>query len=691
MVELCLSDSSNLVDMERRYEMDGKIKRLFGEGKKGVILGKDNTEYEFNISEVKKGKEFLKDGQKVYFKNRQISGKHIAISINVFPDISPNIKPDQKNKGEQKNTKDKTDEPKPNTETSASANIDSDDRSNTQEGFINPYNFVPLWGKVHRDKPESHEYFIGNSGQITCKLAFETPFFTPNPEKRYKIPKGKEAKQIAINELPEWIRGNNKALGMWQKLVEDNAQEEHEAIALLKDHDDKPFIPGSTLKGAFRSVAEALSNSCLSIIDFNWDMLEPKANYEIRIKRATNYFSHRIITKPQELGVGRVSELASKSGIGKIDKMERLPIYIVRKSGIPTVNLTGYKNGQKISMDKYKAGRRFVATNIGGKIAGELKITAMIDKKKSQRFIYPPNSPSSVKFTIADELRYNRANEVSINDDNSKVSGQYTLADDSNQIAGIRIKRHELQEQDIVYFKQTGSSVESMGPVEVYRVLYKYSLDEILINKHKKHLTCDDPENLCPACRIFGWVHPNPKENEKDVARKGFIHFSTATLTENQTPEYKWVTIKLLGQPHPSCWQFYLNSKDYGEDGGYNDNNAKIRGRKFYWHQPDVTIDKIEDHREKDQNGNNIPLPDNQNKTVELLMPKVTFTFSVDFENLSDSDLGLLLMTLQPNLIDVPNISKELYHHLGMGKPLGLGSAKVEIDKLILIKKGRTL
>ncbi|MFN3421449.1 MAG: hypothetical protein ACK40X_06990, partial [Armatimonadota bacterium] len=61
------------------------------------------------------------------------------------------------------------------------------------QGFVNPYNFVPLSGKVPRSKPESHEHFIGNRGRITCRITFMTPFFIPHPERRFSIPQNKTA------------------------------------------------------------------------------------------------------------------------------------------------------------------------------------------------------------------------------------------------------------------------------------------------------------------------------------------------------------------------------------------------------------------------------------------------------------------------------------------------------------------
>ena len=48
-----------------------------------------------------------------------------------------------------------------------------------------------------------------------------------------------------------------------------------------------------------------------------------------------------------------------------------------------------------------------------------------------------------------------------------------------------------------------------------------------------------------------------------------------------------------------------------------------------------------------------------------------SFFFHIDFDNLTDLELGLLLFALEPD--------RTFHHKLGMGKPLGLGSAKVEI------------
>ena len=583
--------------------------------------------------------------------------------------------------------------------------------------FVNPYNFVPLGEKPpERKPPESHEYFIGNRGRIVCHIIFKSPFFIPHSEKRFRLPKGKNASQVQDDELPNWVRGCEKAKNAWEFLKQINASEGHEMLALLCDKEGKPFIPGSSLKGAFRAVAEALSNSCLSQLEFEWELKQKPKDLQVRYLKAKRYYSYRITLSPS--GVGCVTKLPEgPSADGEIKVAQKARVFFREPMGVQNFDpefiqdLSNYKDGQKArcNLQEFHYHRRkippFQAARLvrEGGIEGILKITEVTDIKKSQRFIYWQGEARTVKFGWQDKLAYDRANLNSINEDRN--ADDYIVCRDptkGTQIpeAGMRSKRHELNIGDIVYFSEQNGRVIDMGPVELYRRLYRYSLDEVLLLKHKDFLPCQDPNCLCPCCRLFGWVPPEGSDAaEKKTALKGFLHFSTARWIGGN-PKTKWVTLQPLGQPHPSCWQFYLNCQNAGQDAGYNDAKSTIRGRKFYWHKPQVKAEKPQGGADVNsvwdqRRGNGEPIADDQNKTVELLLPKndegkdAVFEFTVDFENLSDADLGLLLLTLQPNLIgeQVLNqlgFSTELYHHFGMGKPLGLGSAKVKICSLTI-------
>ena len=64
---------------------------------------------------------------------------------------------------------------------------------------------------------------------------------------------------------------------------------------------------------------------------------------------------------------------------------------------------------------------------------------------------------------------------------------------------------------------------------------------------------------------------------------------------------------------------------------------------------------------------------DTQHTLMKPLRPGLTFTFRIHFENLSDVELGALLWAVHPLQPD-PDRPLYLAHHLGMGKPLGMGS-----------------
>jgi CRISPR-associated protein (TIGR03986 family) len=587
-----------------------------------------------------------------------------------------------------------------------------------RDGFVNPYNFVPLWGKVPRKKPESHEYFVGNRGRIVCQIIFKTPFFIPHPERRFQLPETPKALAMLDEQLPCWVR--EKALEAWKALKKriEQAQnvegykgcEGHEMLALLRDEQEKPFIPGSSLKGAFRTVAEALSNSCLSQLEFEWELMRRPNDPEVRISKVKRYYSYRLVQSPQ--GVGRVTRLADRSQRGEIVSGNKYRVFYreprsVIDGPVPICQqqLQSAKDGSEVTAQimTFHYRRRVGGRNLEiptadlsrGQQRGILKITNTTEAKNSQRFIVLGNR--TVNFDYEAQLKYNRTLREGIEQDKALPNSDLVQCEDPNtrKFVGYRRKRHELKIGDIVYFREENGRVVNMGPVELYRVLYKHSLDEILLRKHKDFLPCQKPENLCPACRLFGWVAPEAEEEA--TALKGFIHFSPARWAGKSGPKTQWVTLQPLGQPKPSCWQFYLNCQNVGQNAGYNDDNATIRGRKFYWHKPNAHANRPQSGADVNsvwdqRGGNGQPLADDQNKTVELLLPdNAVFEFTVDFENLSDAELGLLLLTLQPNLLgeqalEEVGVSSHLYHHFGMGKPLGLGSAEVQIKSLTLFK-----
>lgn len=94
---------------------------------------------------------------------------------------------------------------------------------------MNPYQFVPLGPPAQRHAARTHESFGPSlqAGTLVCRIKALTEFF------------------IAASHVR----------------TESN---EHQRLLFLREH-GAPIIPGSSLKGVIRNVAEALSGSCLTL------------------------------------------------------------------------------------------------------------------------------------------------------------------------------------------------------------------------------------------------------------------------------------------------------------------------------------------------------------------------------------------------------------------------------------------
>jgi CRISPR-associated protein (TIGR03986 family) len=178
---------------------------------------------------------------------------------------------------------------------------------------------------------------------------------------------------------------------------------------------------------------------------------------------------------------------------------------------------------------------------------------------------------------------------------------------------------------------------------------------------------------------MFGWVSQEKAQTkqeqhkilEREVAYRGRIRFSNAMLThaiKDDTP----LTLSILGSPHPTSLEFYLGDIEHikaRRDGqhGYNEPNAKIRGRKIYRHH------KQWDHAEPTSSDRS-----DQNRTIQGVYKLGSqWKFTIEFENMQPVELGALLWTLE-----LAESGKQGYHRMGYGKPLGFGSVQIEITGL---------
>lgn len=497
--------------------------------------------------------------------------------------------------------------------------------------FVNPYNFVSISSKV-REKTgfTSHDRFTGNSGKITCTLDVITPFFIPDPQDSYELDNGHKIK----------------------------------VFFKLKD---KPAIPPTELKGMIRSIMEAVSNSCLSQIDREgYD----KLTYRIEAEDAKR-FEPGIVIKTAKNENGIIFPLEKASIL-----IEKLNTIGLKNGGYAFAIIELKKIGNKVleisdeQFSQFSETEKQIQRQVIIKQTGIFTTDKLDFNKKNERVFYSDTYTMNLKDKLNDAEKLNQKIEFT-----AKIQNEYNnvlkeqLEDEDFKKFYEKVNgenKKELMVNDLIYYHTENSSI---ARVLVPRMMYKTGIRDLIQKKYPELLPCTQIKNLCPCCRIFGMVH-----EKESLAGKVSFNFATINDAYELNPEQfdknnpdNLNTLKILGSPHPTCCQFYLlNDSPDKPPPDYDKENVKLRGRKFYYNH------KIEMLDYKSSNKNK------QNTSVQLLM-KGKFNFTIDFYNLDNIELGLLLYALQ--------LEPGMLHKLGMGKPLGLGSVKINITQLDLIER----
>ncbi|SCW73700.1 CRISPR-associated protein [Lachnospiraceae bacterium C10] len=192
-----------------------------------------------------------------------------------------------------------------------------------------------------------------------------------------------------------------------------------------------------------------------------------------------------------------------------------------------------------------------------------------------------------------------------------------------------------------------------LSAAAIGRRAFETTVNDMLKKSGHNYNPCLKRSNACPSCQLFGMA--------KGEAMGGRVRFSDARMEKGNIK--KNITLKELGSPRTGYLPFYSeNGMDYDESG------AMICGRKFYWHNSNAA-DSTEAYKESGRKTN-------RNATVDLFNTGSEFLFDVYFDNITPAQLKELewAITLGKD--------ENLCHKIGHGKPLGLGSVKIQIDKI---------
>ena len=226
---------------------------------------------------------------------------------------------------------------------------------------------------------------------------------------------------------------------------------------------------------------------------------------------------------------------------------------------------------------------------------------------------------------------------------------------------------------------------------------------------------------LSPADCLFGWIAPNG-EGTGPTAYRGRLRIGPVTCDDDASTAVRrfsgdGLPLAILSAPKPKQGRFYLSESVKHPDQPIKSGTPKanvyqsgrgLRGRKVYWHhagleaarywnpddsevdpsqvlvggryreyvRPWASIRERENvviggkryatDRRKEQR-------DKQNRSIEgWIKPGTTFRFQIEIRDADEYELGALAWLL--------TWKERRFHRIGLGRPLGFGSVRLEID-----------
>ena len=551
--------------------------------------------------------------------------------------------------------------------------------------FLNPYNFVRNLQKAREGRhvlgscpPPPHDRYVGLTGRIACDAEVITSLFISDSH--------------AVREA-----------------------DRHRSYRFFQ-YDGRPAVPASSLRGMIRAVFEAVTNSCFVV--FRKDEPYP---LEHRKAHAPDMVPARVISFSEEGGVclelldctinppvsiqgyppvvkaGAVTKaypprvLVDKKAFNPDDS--KLPsgsydgmrvVAIVTKE--PLVhNSKRFRFFQVVSVRPKSEHESLVVDSEHIKVFGWLHMTGPnIENKHDERLFFrwddrrqpdPPGLEDIPPVYLCDcGAEVVREYNHHLDDYWERLGRRVEELGDQRwpnsnkdvpQPSSFVEKGRRLKVGDLVYVQRNGEGKGiRLRPVSIPRLPYKHCREDFL----PVHLARRESYNdLCPACRVFGWVHENAGKASTDqlTAYASRVRFSHG-LIEGAPQTEKEITLAILSTPKPTTTPFYLLDSKGEPDPivTYDTDGARLRGRKIYRDHGKVNFSECKSDTKSDQN-----------RTVYgALKPGAKFTFSIDFENLAPSELGALLYVLE--------LEDDMVHRLGYAKPLGFGSVKVNVKKV---------
>ncbi|GAB6041489.1 TIGR03986 family type III CRISPR-associated RAMP protein [Endothiovibrio diazotrophicus] len=504
--------------------------------------------------------------------------------------------------------------------------------------FHNPYHFIPVTGRVNGKATDAVPYAKLNAPQ-RCE----------RHDLAHRDGLGGTLRGRVTLESPTFVGG---------ELTREDPAAPARFTPYLRN--GLPAIPGNTLRGLVGGIAEALSQSALRRLD------DP--SYSVR---------------------QTANEANGKTELGELRRDgDRWILRSLSSFKVPTREAMRLFNGGDGSGRCYgdPQGKKVFAEPGVGRIEGRLRILDLPRDdnpggRENDRFVYAhershafPVEPAAVATYVAlCEERWKASKDA-----DQRLPYLYHGLPDAQGKEPWR-PRDGLT----LYYREKGGRVVELSPSQIWRDAIGHGAHHYFgaLGKNLLPWGYGDRDALTPAERLFGVVEEQPEAKRGETGRNlaSRVRFFDASLPEG-TPDGELyhgseVTLRILSSPKPPSPAMYFHPK--GKMGQWlakkdlKEGRQTIHpnGRKYYLHHPQ---EQIKSERWKTATDDN----PKQKVRVRPLKSGLVFHFEIRFDNLTTAELTLLHTALHPG--------EEFRHRLGLGKSLGLGRVRLEVDSIEL-------
>lgn len=172
---------------------------------------------------------------------------------------------------------------------------------------------------------------------------------------------------------------------------------------------------------------------------------------------------------------------------------------------------------------------------------------------------------------------------------------------------------------------------------------------------------------------VFGTVQDTKQIKSRVFVEDAVCSTTNPWLDKNRGLRYP----NILSGPKPTSFQTYLTARSVPQLAGklparvnWSESTAVLRGYKRYWTRSnDAALKAV--HTEKPQNRKNKTVSDTQITLIRIIRSGIQFSGRIYFEHLTSVELGALYASIQ-----LPN---GFTHRMGMAKNLGMGVVSIQI------------